>query len=175
MNAIAMLAQTPRRRGSMEAKRASIHQMQPPQAKSPPRDDRDQSMGNSVVVVIRTISEDVQQVGASTYTCREAAKLTSCSEADIAGPTRSCWGSQRLKRIHGDDHTYKMARHFNYRELAEGPLAKKLPRSETQQVRCVAAHPPTSALRRCAATPVLPNDVFLSSYRANVVRTPLLE
>lgn len=37
--------------------------MHPPQAKSPPRDDRDQSMGNSVVVVIRTISEDVQQVG----------------------------------------------------------------------------------------------------------------
>jgi hypothetical protein len=60
MNAFAM---QPGRRGSIEAKRASISQMQPPQAKSPPRDDRDQSMGNSVVVVIRTISENVQQVG----------------------------------------------------------------------------------------------------------------
>lgn len=47
-------------------------------------------------------------------------------------------GLQRLKRIHGDDHTYRMARNFDYRGLAEGPLAK-LPSSKTQQVRLVDA------------------------------------
>lgn len=41
---------------------------------------------------------------------------------------------QRLKRIHGDDDTYRMPRSFNYVEHAEGPLLQ-LPSSQAHQVR----------------------------------------
>jgi hypothetical protein len=71
------------RRGSMGAAAGQ----QSPRSKSPPRDDRDQRIGNSVVVVIRTISEHVGQVSTPPFSI--AAAWTSKKDVHLTGTAAS--------------------------------------------------------------------------------------